>query len=128
MTRVGIVIVGIAVLMAVAGPLVSPFDPATQALPLRLEGPTGAHWFGLDELGRDSFMGYVIKAGRWTVYHSGDTVMFPGMVERLKPFGVDLALLPINGRAPERLRHALPRLVADSAPGHHLGQERIVVY
>ena len=24
-------------------------------LALRLEGPTGAHWFGLDELGRDIF-------------------------------------------------------------------------
>ncbi len=30
-----------------------PFDPAAQELPLRLEGPTGNHWFGLDELGRD---------------------------------------------------------------------------
>jgi peptide/nickel transport system permease protein len=32
-----------------------PFDPASQELALRLAGPTGAHWFGLDELGRDIF-------------------------------------------------------------------------
>jgi L-ascorbate metabolism protein UlaG (beta-lactamase superfamily) len=56
----------------------------------------------LDELGRDRFMGFVIKAGRWTVYHSGDTVLFDGMVEKLWPFHVDVALLPINGRSPKR--------------------------
>jgi peptide/nickel transport system permease protein len=30
-----------------------PYDPAAQQLALRLEGPSPAHWFGLDELGRD---------------------------------------------------------------------------
>jgi len=44
----------------------------------------------------------VVRAGPWTLYHSGDTVRYEGMVERLAPFGVNLALLPINGRAPER--------------------------
>ena len=56
----------------------------------------------LDELGRDRFMGYVIKAGRWTVYHSGDTMLFDGMVQKLRPFHIDVALLPINGHGPER--------------------------
>ena len=45
----------IAVLVAVAGPWLAPFDPTTQELALRLEGPDAAHWFGLDELGRDIF-------------------------------------------------------------------------
>jgi L-ascorbate metabolism protein UlaG (beta-lactamase superfamily) len=48
------------------------------------------------------FAGYVVGVGRFCIYHSGDTVLFPGMVERLRSFRVDLALLPINGRAPER--------------------------
>ena len=55
MTRVGAVIVLIAVLAALGGPVIVPFDPADQELPLRLEGPTGLHWFGLDELGLDIF-------------------------------------------------------------------------
>ena len=55
MTRVGAVIVSVAVLAAVFGPLLVPYDPAAQELALRLEGPTGLHWFGLDELGRDIF-------------------------------------------------------------------------
>ena len=47
-------------------------------------------------------MGYVVRFGRWTVYHSGDTVLYDGMVERLGAERIDVALLPINGRAPER--------------------------
>jgi L-ascorbate metabolism protein UlaG (beta-lactamase superfamily) len=48
------------------------------------------------------FLGYVVEFGRWRIYHSGDTLLFEGMGERLQPFAVDVALLPINGRAPER--------------------------
>jgi peptide/nickel transport system permease protein len=55
MTKVGAVIVLVAVLAAAVGPAVVPFDAADQELALRLEGPTGLHWFGLDELGRDIF-------------------------------------------------------------------------
>ena len=38
---------------AIVGPSLTPFDPAAQELPLRLAGPSVAHPFGLDELGRD---------------------------------------------------------------------------
>jgi L-ascorbate metabolism protein UlaG (beta-lactamase superfamily) len=37
-----------------------------------------------------------------TIYHSGDTVWYDGMVERLRPARIDIALLPLNGRAPAR--------------------------
>ena len=55
MARLGGVIVLVTVLAAVFGPWLAPFDPTSQELALRLEGPTGAQWFGLDELGRDIF-------------------------------------------------------------------------
>ncbi len=55
MAKAGAAIVLITVLAAVAGPWLVPFDPATQELALRLQGPSGQHWFGLDELGRDIF-------------------------------------------------------------------------
>lgn len=48
------------------------------------------------------FVGYVIGCGEWTLYHSGDTLLYDGMAERLRAFAIDVALLPINGRAPER--------------------------
>jgi L-ascorbate metabolism protein UlaG (beta-lactamase superfamily) len=55
-----------------------------------------------DADGRCLFLGYVVKIGPWTIYHSGDTVLYEGMAERLRPWAPDIALLPINGRAPER--------------------------
>jgi L-ascorbate metabolism protein UlaG (beta-lactamase superfamily) len=48
------------------------------------------------------YLGYVVQFGAWTVYHSGDTLLYEGMAERLRKFPIDVALLPINGRAPER--------------------------
>jgi len=53
MTRVGLVIVLVAVLAAAIGPALIPYDPASQTLADRLEPPSVAHPFGLDELGRD---------------------------------------------------------------------------
>ena len=55
-----------------------------------------------DEKGNCKYMGYVIEFGEYKIYHSGDTLWFDGMVELLKPFQVDVALLPINGNKPER--------------------------
>lgn len=55
-----------------------------------------------DDRGNSKFMGYVIEFGKWKVYHSGDTVWFDELVEILKPFAPDLALLPINGNDPTR--------------------------
>ncbi len=60
-----------------------------------------------DEFGRHQFVGYVIQLGPFTLYHSGDTLLYDGLVERLRTLaetigGIDLALLPINGRDPAR--------------------------
>ena len=55
-----------------------------------------------DKLGRHIYLGFVVKVGPWTLFHSGDTVLFEGLADLLRPFQIDIALLPINGRAPER--------------------------
>jgi L-ascorbate metabolism protein UlaG (beta-lactamase superfamily) len=55
-----------------------------------------------DEAGRCKYLGYVIRFGPWTIYHSGDTILYDGMVERLRRWKIDIAILPINGRGPER--------------------------
>lgn len=65
--------------------------------PFRIEAVPAAH-----EALAPEYVGYVVRCGSWTIYHSGDTVPYEGMVERLRPHGIDIALLPINGRAPER--------------------------
>jgi peptide/nickel transport system permease protein len=53
MIRVGLVVVVVAMLAAAVGPVLSPYDPASQELSRRLERPSVSHPFGLDELGRD---------------------------------------------------------------------------
>lgn len=55
-----------------------------------------------DEAGNCKYMGYVIEFDRYKIYHSGDTLWFDGMEDILKPFAVDVAILPINGNKPER--------------------------
>jgi L-ascorbate metabolism protein UlaG (beta-lactamase superfamily) len=55
-----------------------------------------------DEWGSLRFVGYVVRCGPWTIYHSGDTVIYEDMVERLAGWRIDVALLPINGRDPAR--------------------------
>ena len=53
MLKAGVVLVALALLAALLGPAVTPYDPARQELALRLASPTPSHPFGLDELGRD---------------------------------------------------------------------------
>src|SRR5262245_48884268 len=53
MLKLGLTIIIVIGLVAVLGPVIIPFDPATQDLALRLTGPSATHPFGLDELGRD---------------------------------------------------------------------------
>ena len=70
---------------------------------IKFSGVASAHeTLERDEQGRARFLGYVLEFGRWTLYHSGDTVRYEGMAEKLRRFKIDVALLPINGRAPER--------------------------
>ena len=49
----GFVLITIFVLAALVAPLVIPWDPMATRLPIRLAPPSGEHWLGCDELGRD---------------------------------------------------------------------------
>jgi L-ascorbate metabolism protein UlaG (beta-lactamase superfamily) len=55
-----------------------------------------------DTTGRCHYLGYIIRVGGWALYHSGDTLLYPGLVEKLRGFAIDVAFLPINGHKPER--------------------------
>ena len=70
---------------------------------IRFSGVASAHEaLERDEHGRAKYLGYVLQFGSWSIYHSGDTVRYEGMSGKLLPFKIDVALLPINGRSPER--------------------------
>src|SRR5580658_9495925 len=49
----GVVLVLVFVIFALFAPWIAPQDPAAINLPMRLDTPSHAHWFGTDELGRD---------------------------------------------------------------------------
>jgi L-ascorbate metabolism protein UlaG (beta-lactamase superfamily) len=56
-----------------------------------------------DDAGHHRYLGFVIQRGPWTLYHSGDTLLYPGLAVKVRALGpIDVALLPINGNNPER--------------------------
>ena len=80
------------------------------------------------------FLGYVLRGGGVTLWHSGDTIPWPGQTEWLAPFRVDLALLPVNGRDARRAANGVPgnltlteaveladAIGARAMIGHHFG-------
>jgi peptide/nickel transport system permease protein len=48
------------VLLAVLGPAAAPYDPLASDTARALTGPSAAHWFGTDQLGRDIFSRVVV--------------------------------------------------------------------
>lgn len=48
-------------------------------------------------LGGYPHLGYLIRFGSQTIYHAGDGRMYEGIVDRLRPYNVTVALLPVDG-------------------------------
>ena len=44
------------------------------------------------------YLGFVLESDGVRLYHAGDTILYDGMAEGLREIGVDVAMLPINGR------------------------------
>jgi L-ascorbate metabolism protein UlaG (beta-lactamase superfamily) len=87
--------------------------PADPGVPLELDG-VRVHPIAVkheemdtDTDGHPLYLGYVFESGPLRWFHSGDTVGFPELAEQVRPFGVDLALLPINGRDYVRTRSGI---------------------
>ncbi len=60
--------------------------------------PAAHYQIRRDAAGNTFELGYAIKMGRVTIYHSGDTIVYPELPETLNNIGIDIAMLPINGR------------------------------
>ena len=48
--------------------------------------------------GENFFLGYILKIGKLTLYHSGDCIQYLGLNGILAEKNIDIAMLPINGR------------------------------
>jgi L-ascorbate metabolism protein UlaG (beta-lactamase superfamily) len=97
------------ILPAPAADLVGDLLPATGVRPgdeldvggLRVEVVPA--WHGIHVAdgytdGGGRFVGYVLRGGGPVLYHSGDTIATPELLAALEGKGVEVALLPINGR------------------------------
>ena len=49
-------------------------------------------------LGGYPYLGYLVRFGDVTIYHSGECVPYDSLASRLRPYSVTVALLPIAGR------------------------------
>lgn len=48
--------------------------------------------------GQAAFVGFVIRFGGLSIYHAGDTLMGPDLLQEAAALRVDVAILPVNGR------------------------------
>ncbi len=60
--------------------------------------------YGFDFVEREGknlyrYLGYILEIEGVRIYHAGDTVIYDGLVERLREQEIDVAFLPINGRS-----------------------------
>jgi L-ascorbate 6-phosphate lactonase len=51
------------------------------------------------------YIGYIFEVNGIRLYHSGDTVLYDGLIDRLKALSPQIALLPINGTDTWRMQH-----------------------
>lgn len=65
-TLVGLAVIAMLLVIAVAGPLLAPQDPLAQSFLAHSKPPSAAHWFGTDRYGRDVFS-RVLVATRWSL-------------------------------------------------------------
>jgi len=79
-----------------------------------------------DDQGRCKFLGFVVEFGEFCVYHSGDTMLYPGQAETLRRWPIDVALLPINGADPAR-RVAGNLSGPEAAELAHAARVRVVI-
>jgi peptide/nickel transport system permease protein len=76
--RVGLALTLFLLIVALAAPWVAPADPTAQNLPARLAAPSGAHWMGTDELGRD-ILSRIIYGTRVSMIVSVSVVLGAGI-------------------------------------------------
>jgi peptide/nickel transport system permease protein len=74
----GVLFLGGLILLALAAPLL-PLDPLGQDFGSTLDGPSAAHWFGTDELGRD-ILARVIYGARTSLATAAGAVAIAGVV------------------------------------------------
>ena len=87
----GAVLLGVMIALAVFAPLLTPYDPRALAVDARLQGPSAAHIFGTDDLGRD-LCSRVLYGGRISLGVGVSAALFSSLI------GVSIGLLSAADR------------------------------
>lgn len=61
-----------------------------------------------DKDGNHHCLGYILRLGEISIYHSGDCVPYAGLTEEIKKRKIDMAMLPVNGRDEYRRSRGVP--------------------
>jgi L-ascorbate 6-phosphate lactonase len=69
--------------------------------------PADGYGFHLDAAGEHPFLGYLIELDGVRLCHTGDTLVYEGLAERLREADLDVLMLPINGVSWFRERRGL---------------------
>lgn len=99
---VSLVFIILLVLLAIFGPFLSPYNYSDQDFERRNEGPSSAHWFGTDTLGRDQFI---------RVVHGARISMAVGIVAAITTFFIGTIYGGISGYAGGRVDNIMMRIV-----------------
>ena len=105
--RIVMIAVAVFLVLLIIGPWIAPQDPNLTATADKLQGPSAAHWFGTDDLGRDVFS-RILTGGLTTV---GLSAMALGISILI---GVPLGLLSgyLGGRTDWALMRAVDIFLA----------------
>jgi len=60
--------------------------------------PAAHYEFEPNEHGEPAYLGFIIEMNGIKLYHAGDTLIYDGLLDRIKDKGIDLFMLPSNGR------------------------------
>ena len=90
LASIGMVLVAVFMIFALFAPWIAPQNPSNIDLPSRLQPPSGAHWFGTDELGRD----ILFARDLWRAHlHAGGRQRGGRIAAAGADFGLDCRLL-----------------------------------
>jgi L-ascorbate 6-phosphate lactonase len=88
--------------------LVPPIDAPQTFGPLTFTAIPAAHYdLERDAQGGYLYLGFILHLNGVTLYHAGDTILYDGLVERLRQSVIDIACLPVNGRDGWRERRGM---------------------
>ncbi|MFD1036842.1 ABC transporter permease [Virgibacillus byunsanensis] len=89
-------------IMAILGPILSPYSVKDQNLPNQFQSPSGAHWFGTDSLGRDVFT---------RTWYGARISLFVGLMAALIDFFIGIIYGGISGYKGGRTDNIMMRII-----------------